>query len=64
MQDTKHQLEPVSATRIASEDIDRTFRSSCIGKPATNHTRVREMIGRVDGADQVIGAISPVAVLG
>jgi len=32
MEDIGYQIEPVSATRVASEDIDRTFRSSCIGK--------------------------------
>lgn len=35
MEDIEYQLEPVSATKVASEDIDRTFRSSCIGKPIT-----------------------------
>lgn len=35
MEDIDYKLEPVSATRVASEDIDGTFRSSCIGKPIT-----------------------------
>ncbi|KAI0418734.1 hypothetical protein F5X98DRAFT_362960 [Xylaria grammica] len=30
MEDIQYQLEAVSATRVSSEDIDRTFRSSCI----------------------------------
>ncbi|RYC64460.1 hypothetical protein CHU98_g1742 [Xylaria longipes] len=30
MEDIDYKLEPVSATRVASEDIDSTFRSSCI----------------------------------
>ncbi|KAI1428006.1 hypothetical protein F5Y12DRAFT_782946 [Xylaria sp. FL1777] len=30
MEDIRYQLEPVSATRVASENIDKTFRSSCI----------------------------------
>ncbi|KAI1366070.1 hypothetical protein F5Y08DRAFT_327562 [Xylaria arbuscula] len=30
MEDTRYQLDPVSATRVASEDIDNTFRSNCI----------------------------------
>ncbi|KAJ8120598.1 hypothetical protein ONZ43_g2731 [Nemania bipapillata] len=30
MEDIEYKLEPVSATKVASEDIDRTFRSSCI----------------------------------
>jgi hypothetical protein len=32
MEDIGYQIEPVSVTRVASEDIDKTFRSSCIGK--------------------------------
>lgn len=30
----EYKLEDVAATSIASEDIDTTFRSSCIGEPS------------------------------
>lgn len=31
----EYKLQDVPATSIASEDIDRTFRSSCIGKQSS-----------------------------
>lgn len=32
----EYKLEHVSATKVASEDIDPTFRSSCIGPYSVN----------------------------
>ena len=31
MDDIEYKLEPVKATKVATDDIDKTFRSSCIG---------------------------------
>jgi hypothetical protein len=31
MEDNEYQLDAVKATRVASEEIDKTFRSSTIG---------------------------------
>lgn len=31
MADIEYKLDAVKATRVAGEDIDKTFRSSCIG---------------------------------
>ena len=31
MEDIEYKLEAVKATRVPSEEIDQTFRSSCIG---------------------------------
>lgn len=31
MDEIEYKLEPVKATPVAPEDIDKTFRSSCIG---------------------------------
>lgn len=31
MEDIEYKLEPVKATPVAAADIDKTFRSSCIG---------------------------------
>ncbi len=31
MDESEYKLEPVKATTVAAEDIDETFRSSCIG---------------------------------
>jgi hypothetical protein len=32
IEDIEYKLEPVKATAVAAADIDKTFRSSCIGK--------------------------------
>jgi hypothetical protein len=34
MDDIEYPLEAVKATRVPAEDIDNTFRSSCIGESA------------------------------
>jgi hypothetical protein len=31
MADNVYKLDAIQATRVAAEDIDKTFRSSCIG---------------------------------
>lgn len=33
MADSEYTLDAVKATRVAAEDIDKIFRSSCIGMP-------------------------------
>lgn len=32
IEDIEYQLEPVKASRVSSDDIDKTFRSTSIGK--------------------------------
>jgi allantoicase len=32
IEDIEYKVEAVKATSVASEEIDKTFRSSCIGK--------------------------------
>lgn len=36
----EYKLEDVKATLVAPDDIDQTFRSSCIGMDNMNHPRV------------------------
>lgn len=31
MTESEYKLEAIPATRVAAEDIDKTFRSNCIG---------------------------------
>lgn len=61
MEDTRYQLDPVSVTRVASEDIDSTFRSSCIGKSVTYRGG---FIGRLYGADLTLHAKIPTCTPG
>lgn len=42
MADSEYKLDAVKATRVAAEDIDKTFRSSCIGMPS--HGLVRCLV--------------------
>jgi hypothetical protein len=40
MEDIEYQLEAVKATRVPADDIDKTFRSSCIGESTPpSHSR-------------------------